>query len=301
MQQAIDAAILFADIVGSTRLYEQLGDAAALAVISQCLEAMGQGLPDHGGRIVKTIGDEIMVAYAGPADGFRSAMDLRRRVAALPPVAMGGASVRLRVRIGLHFGAALAENGDLFGDAVNVAARLTELASASQILTTGELLAHLPANLRSLATEFAEIEVKGRDTPIRIARVADDTAVQENTQVRFEQAAPAPAVPSLRLALRLNGQPLRIDAGTRRLVFGREADCDVLLAGALASRRHATIEWRRDKIVLADHSTNGTVLQMGDGRSVHLRREEFGLMGAGRIVFGRPDAPDADVLDFRLD
>lgn len=301
MQQGVEAGILFADIVGSTRLYEQLGDAAALTLISNCLESMTQGLPDHGGRVVKTIGDEIMVVYSSPADAFRSAMDLRRRVAALPPVSMGAASVRLRIRVGLHFGAALVEHGDYFGDAVNIAARLTELASASQILTTGELLALLPVNLRALATEFAEIEVKGRDAPVRIARVADDTAVQENTQVRFERSGAPPPAADLRLSLWLNGQALRVAPGTRRLIFGREADCDVLLAGALASRRHATIEVRRDKVVLADHSTNGTVLQIGADRAVHLRREEFGLMGRGRIVFGRPDAPDADVLDFALD
>ncbi len=291
--------IVFADIAGSTRLYEVLGDSAALAVINACMSTMGESVATHRGEVVKTIGDEVMAAFPDPDATFAAAIDMRRRILSMPPIDANGRQIRVRVRIGLHFGPALRVKNDYFGDVVNIAARMVELASASQILTTGELLSLLPPNLRSLATEFAEIEVKGRQAPVRIARVADDTETVEHTQVRFGESAP-PAMVEARVTLVFNGQRWTLPIGTRSIVLGREAGCDLLLTGALASRRHATIEIRRDKAVLIDHSSNGTWLLVGDDRPMRLQREEFGLMREGRIVFGNLDAPDADVLDFSV-
>jgi adenylate cyclase len=290
--------IVFADIVGSTRLYELLGNERALAVVNCCIDAMAAGVTAHGGAVVKTIGDEIMAVFKTPWEAFSAAIDMRRRIAALPAVEGTDRQVRARVRIGLHYGPALYEKNDYFGDAVNVAARMAELASAGQILTTGDLLDLLPPNLRSLATEFAEIEVKGRIEPVRAARVADDVATQENTRVSFVKAAPS--APTAALTLRHGLRVWTPPEGTRRILFGREDGCDVVLRGSLASRQHATIEVRRDKVILIDHSSNGTCLILGTDRPIRLRREEFGLINTGRIIFGTLEAEDADVLDFTV-
>lgn len=290
--------IVFADIVGSTRLYELLGNERALAVVNGCLDAMAAGVTAHGGAVVKTIGDEIMAVFKTPSEAFSAAIDMRRRIAALPAVGGTDRQVRARVRIGLHYGPALHEKNDFFGDAVNVAARMAEMASAGQILTTGDLLDLLPPNLRSLATEFAEIEVKGRNEPVRAARVADDVATQENTRVSFVKAAPS--APAVALTLRQGARVWTPPPDARRILCGREDGCDVVLRGGLASRQHATIELRRDKVILIDHSSNGTCLILGSDRPIRLRREEFGLIHAGRIIFGSPEAEDADVLDFTV-
>lgn len=300
MDNTRDVGILFADIVGSTRMYELLGDEAALAVVTGCFAVMSDCVAKEGGQVVKTIGDALMASFDSAPQALAAAMQIRRQIAALPPPPGPAAQMRARVRVGLHVGPALFDHDDYFGDTVNLAARIAGLASPGQILTTGDLLDRLPVHLRGLATEFAEIEVKGRHEPVRIARVSDDGAVAENTQVRFAPARttmpPAEAV----LHLTHGARTWAVPAGTRRIVCGREAGCDILLTGTLASRQHATIELRRDKVILIDHSTNGTVLLVAGERPVQLMREEFGLIRAGTIVFGRPEAEDADRLAFTI-
>lgn len=298
MEPARHVGILFADIVGSTRMYEVLGDLRALAVVTRCFEVMGQAVEGQGGRVVKTIGDELMAVFPGADSALLAAMDIRRAMAELPPVAHDGTLIRPRVRIGLHHGPALFDNDDWYGDTVNLAARIAAVASAGQVLTTGELRDRLPVPLRALTTEFAQIEVKGRREPVRIARVAEDHG-PETTLIRGAVAAP-PRVPDASLRLVQNERSWIVPPGTRSIVCGREAGCDVALSGQQASRRHATIEIRRDKVVLIDHSSNGTWLMIDESRPVRLSREEFGMTRTGRIVFGSPDAPDADVLHFTV-
>lgn len=300
MDSTRDVGILFVDIVGSTRMYELLGDEQALAVVNGCFAVMADCVAKDGGQVVKTIGDELMASFETAPQALSAAMQIRRQIAILPPVPGIATQVKARVRVGLHFGPALFDRDDYFGDTVNLAARMAGLASPGQILTTGDLLDRLPVHLRGLATEFAEIEVKGRHEAVRIARVSDDAAIAENTQVRFvKSAAPAPQAEAA-LTLTHAGRSWTVAPGTRRIVCGREAGCDILLTGALASRQHATIEIRRDKVILIDHSTNGTVLLVEGERPVRLMREEFGLLRVGTIVFGKPDAADADMLAFAI-
>lgn len=299
MEKTQHVGILFADIVGSTKMYERLGDTRALAVVTTCFETMGKAVLGQGGQVVKTIGDEMMAAFPTADAALLAAMDIRRGMAALPPVADGEILIRPRVRIGLHFGPALFDNDDWYGDTVNLSARIAAVASAGQVLTTGELLDRLPLPLRALTSEFAQIEVKGRSEPVRIARVAEDQAGPETTLIRPPSAAPARA-PEASLRLVQNGRSWIVPAGTRSIVCGREPGCDVSLTGQQASRRHATIEIRRDKVVLMDHSTNGTWLMVDDERPVRLLREEFSMTRTGRIVFGDPAAVDADALQFTV-
>jgi class 3 adenylate cyclase len=299
MDSARPVGILFADIVGSTQMYTRLGDARALAVVTQCFETMARAVTGQGGQVVKTIGDEMMAAFPTSDAALLAAMDIRRAMATLPPVPDSDPPLRPRVRIGLHHGPALFDNDDWYGDTVNLAARVAAVAASGQVLTTGELRDSLPPPLRALTTEFAEIEVKGRRDPVRIARVAEDQSGPETTLIRVAPATAAP-VPEASLRLVQNRRSWIVPAGTRSVVCGREAGCDVALSGALASRRHATIEIRRDKVVLVDHSTNGIWLMVDDERPVRLLREEFGMTRTGRIVFGNPQAADADILQFTV-
>ena len=298
MEAQHDVGILFADIVGSTRLYERLGDKIALSVVQDTLAAVAEAVAAHRGRIVKTIGDEVMAVFDGPEAGFAAAIDIRRRATTLPPLPGNGGMVQLR--IGLHFGPALMEEGDYFGDTVNIAARLVALANPDQILTTGDLLDRLPPDQQDEATEFAAIEVKGRHDPVRVAQVTAGMPRQETTQIGYgKTAAPLRAV-AVTLSLTAQGRTWEVPPGTRRVVFGRDAGCDVVLTGAQVSRQHATIEFRRDKVILVDHSSNGTTLVVREGRPVILLREEFGMLQGGHIIFGRLNEPGAVVIGFAI-
>lgn len=293
-----DVGILFADIVGSTQLYERLGDQPALSVVQQTLVAVTQAVTAHGGRVVKTIGDEVMAVFDTPEAGFAAAIDIRSGVAALPPLPVIGGQVRLR--IGLHFGPAVHEDGDWFGDTVNIAARMVAIANPDQILTTGDLLDRLPPDLQDDATEFAEIEVKGRSEPVRVAQVTAGMARTETTQIGFGRSVPPVRAAEVTLSLTVHGLRRDVPPGTRRVVVGRDAACDVVLTGAQVSRQHATIEFRRDKVILIDHSSNGTTLVVRDERPVVLLREEFGMLKVGHIIFGRLNEPGAVVIGFAI-
>lgn len=292
-------AILFADVVGSTRLYEVLGDERALAVVGDCMAAMRAAVEREGGLVVKTIGDAVMATFEDAGSALVAAMAMRGDIGAMPPLAHGDHPLQARIRAGVHFGQVLHDNGDVFGDAVNVAARMADMAGAGQILTTGDLLDRLAPVLRGLAAEFAVIEVKGRRDPVRVARVADDGAMRDGTVVSPAAGGTRPAGAPPVLELIWQGRALTVDPGSRSLTFGREAGCDVILSGASASRRHATIELRRDKAVLIDHSSNGSWLRLGDDAPIRLLREEVVLLRAGSIAFGA-DPDGADTVTFRL-
>jgi len=300
MEASRDVSILFADIVGSTLLYERLGDQIAVAVVQDTLAAVAQAVAAHQGRVVKTIGDEVMAVFDAPEAGFAAAVEIRLRIAALPPLPEAQGGGRVQLRIGLHFGAALMEEGDYFGDTVNIAARMVALANPDQILTTGDLLDRLPPDQREDVTEFAAIEVKGRREPVRVAQVTAGIARQEATQIGFGRAAAPLRAAEVKLTLTVLGRTWDVPAGTRRIVCGRDGACDLVLAGAQVSRQHATIEIRRDKVVLVDHSSNGTTLVVRDGRPVTLLREEFGMLQTGHIIFGRLNEPGAVVIGFAV-
>ena len=139
------AAILFADIAGSTKLYETLGDAEALATIARALEVIRQICEEHGGRIVKTIGDEAMAIFPNAANAAYSAISMQTQVSAMKT--SRGAS--LSIHAGFHYGPVIDDGKDVFGDSVNLAARLTSLAKSGQTLLAHDTLNVLSPSLRS--------------------------------------------------------------------------------------------------------------------------------------------------------
>src|SRR5512138_160956 len=107
--------VLFADVSGSTKLYEAVGDAAAHEAIDLCVKLFGAIATQHGGRVVKTIGDEVMAIFAEAAAAGHAAVDIQLAVAQMAPVD----KVKLGVRIGLNAGPVVERDGDVFGDTVN--------------------------------------------------------------------------------------------------------------------------------------------------------------------------------------
>src|SRR5512144_2909400 len=121
---------MFADVAGSTRLYETLGDEAALAAVNQCLADVREASAAYSGRIVQTIGDEAMALFPTADLAAEAAREIQRRIARRAPVG----SQRLALRIGMHSGPAIHADGDVFGDSVNLAARMVGLAKAGQVI-----------------------------------------------------------------------------------------------------------------------------------------------------------------------
>ena len=167
-RQSIECAVMFADVCGSTRLYETRGDEKAQRIINECLEYMAQVVQARGGVVVKTIGDEIMARFPDADSAVKAAIEIQETTE-------GGRAYdgeRVSLRTGLHFGPAILDgSGDVFGDAVNIAARMAGIAKATQIITTGDTVALLSDEARAMAREFDRAMVKGKSEALRIYEV----------------------------------------------------------------------------------------------------------------------------------
>jgi class 3 adenylate cyclase len=280
--QTRHAAVVFADVAGSTRLYETAGDAAALVMIGRCLELMRRICEERDGRVVKTIGDEVMAVFPSAANAGYATNGMQAGIAALG----AQTGVPLAIHAGFHSGQVLESDADVFGDTVNVAARLCSLAKGGQTLLAASTLAELPIALSSRTRCLDAHSVKGKEADVEVHEL-----LWQETEEDLTTLGPRRAGRNARLTLRYRDR--EIDAAeTPALTFGRDGNNDVVILDRKASRLHARIERRRDKYVLIDHSTNGTFLAVNGEGEVELRREELLLRGRGRIYFGHPSVED---------
>lgn len=277
-----DLAVLFADIAGSTRLYETLGDERAFATVGRSVAGMGDACRTFHGRVVKTIGDEVMSVFATADAAAQAAIAMQSSLALDPD-----APQRVAIRIGFHFGPAIERDGDVFGDSVNVAARLVGLANASQVMTSKATAAVLAPWLRARVRGLGALAVKGKHDDLDVCEL-----VWQDTNDDLTTLSTRLELPRTRLAVRHDGTEIVLDEARRALAFGRDAQNDVVIADRLASRMHAHVEKRREHFVLVDHSSNGTYVTREGEPEIVLRREELVLRGRGRISFGHAYATD---------
>jgi adenylate cyclase len=290
MTQQTTGCVLFADVSGSTKLYEAVGDAAAHAAIDLCVKLFGNITEQHGGRVIKTIGDEVMSIFPLASQGAHAAVDIQLGMAGMAPVD----KVRLGVRIGLHDGPVVERDGDVFGDTVNLAARLTELASRGQVITSQETVEKLDALQKLDCRRLYAIPLKGKEKDVGICEIMW-TDSDDATQLATPRAhAPAP-VGSLRIVYR--GRTIVMPSERRTVVLGRDATADLVVAERMASRMHCEIEQRQDKFFLSDRSANGTWLTI-EGTEVVLRREESMLRGHGFITLGQSRETATEVVEY---
>ena len=289
--QSSELAVLFADVSGSTRLYETLGDERALAAVGRCLALARSACDGYGGRVIKTIGDELMATFSTADGAAQAAADLQARICAEPVLD----SQRLRMRIGFHFGPALAgADGDVYGDSVNLAARLVGVAHGGQIITSAATAAALSPWLRARTRELAALTLKGKQHDISVFEFVWEDASDDLTTLSTRVHATA-----TRLRVRHGGRELVLGEERGTVSLGRDPQNDVVIADRMASRMHARIERRRDRYVLVDHSSNGTFLSIAGEPEVPLRREEFMLHGQGHISFGHAYAKDpSETVEF---
>jgi class 3 adenylate cyclase len=281
--------IIFADIAGSTRLYEVLGDTKAREAVGNGLAALARVTERVGGRVVKTIGDELMATFPTPDATVAAAIAMQDAILDIAPI--GGR--RMAIRVGLHFGPVLSVDNDVFGDAVNIASRMASQAKPGEILTTGLTVALLEPRTRQDCRQIGWIEVKGKADPVEICEVL--WRVEEATTMR---AVPAPSAPPTRMsALRLvlsaaGGKTIEIGAKLPAATLGRGDDVSFTVPYARVSRQHARIELRNDRFRLTDQSANGTFLLLDDGQSRFVHRDSCDLASNG--VLGLGEEPNAD-------
>ena len=296
-RETINCVVMFADVAGSTAMYENMGDDLARERISKALNALISISRRHSGHLVKTIGDEILVYFTDvdmavfAARAIQEAMEDDRS-----PETIG-----VSIRIGMQYGSAILESDDIFGDTVNVAARISSMAKARQILCTQEIAfmvknAELSNNMRP----YDRLRVKGRNEQLDVYLFAWE---QEGDITNMATASsftnPARQTQVQALTLKYEGKSFPIYPDTTSYTLGRGKDCDLVINGDLISRYHSRIEHRRGKFIITDQSTNGTFVRSSEGQDIFLRREEFTLFGSGYIGLGKKvDLNDFNVIHF---
>jgi TolB-like protein len=177
------AAILAADVAGYSRLMgaDEEGTLERLKALRH--ELLDPKIAEHHGRIVKTTGDGMLVEFASVVDAVRCAVEVQQ---AMPARDTGvGAANRIELRIGINLGDVIVEGDDLYGDGVNIAARIEALADAGGVFVSNTVFDHVRDRLPFAFEDLGEQQVKNIARPVRVYRVRDSAA----------KAAASPALP----------------------------------------------------------------------------------------------------------
>ena len=286
-------AVMFADVSGSTRLYELAGDAAALAAIRQCIRIMASCAGAWQGRVIKTIGDEVLAIFPSAENAMLAAVDMQLCVAEMAPVS----GMSLSLHIGFHHGPILLEaSGDVFGDAVNLAARLRSLASRGQILTSRETVEQLPVSLQQRTRSLYLMKVRGRDQPVELF----EGIWQEGTDLTLVDESSPRSVECGFLTLRYRDMLVEMTAGSAPVTIGRDGSMTVIVLDRRASRFQAVVEPRAGRYVLVDRSSNGTHVRFDGEEAFILRRDEVALSRHGWLTFGEAVGAGDERVEFFL-
>ena len=283
MAKDLEVVILFADVVGSTQLYDKFGDTKASETVAYCLDVMKDATHQFDGTVIKTIGDEVMSTFPTADDAMAAAAQMQARLSADP--GDDGDHIPVSIRIGCHWGPVVQEQNDIFGAAVHTANRMTSQAKAKQIVMSGVTVEQMTEEWAAQTRQIDIATVRGR---------LDEVALFELLWQPDEATSMVPTLElkskkknGTRLVLRFRDTKVEVTDQKTHINMGRGDENDLVVKGNLISRVHARIEKRRGKFMLIDQSTNGTFLQTVKGEETFVRRDSTQLVGEGTIGLGR--------------
>jgi adenylate cyclase len=291
-RENVDAAVLLADVVGSTPLYESVGNVVAVGQIADWRECMCALVRSNGGEFISSKGDDVLSIFGDPA-GALSAASQMRAPAGLP----------ISFHAGLHFGPVIRVDNDVYGDAVNLTARLAAIANPGEVLISQSLVDLLsPADKESLGF-LDKMTFKGKSQPCNVYTFLDEDRTLK-TQISLgrlgRSATHGAGGRAVRVTLHCNGQTMSC-SDNESLSIGRSPDCDIVINRQWVSRHHATIGIANGRVRLAERSSSGTFISMRPGQEVLVRREDVLLLGSGTISPGMQCASSgAQVIHFEI-
>ncbi len=289
MGKDIELAILFADVVGSTRLFEAMGDVRARDMVAICIDVMREATEQHHGTLIKTIGDEVMSTFPTADDALNAAGQMQKQITAHTELRVDGQPVA--IRIGCHFGPVVLENRDVFGSSVHTANRMTSQAKAGQIITTSATVERLSPEWRASVRQIDVAVIRGQGGEVALYEVLwqteDVTSMLPSIAVNGREARRP-----RRLRLSVQSTEVVLDEQRTHVAIGRADDNDIVIRGNLISRLHARIEFSRNRFTLTDQSTNGTFVKISGEEEAFVRRDSMPSKGEGLIGLGR--IPDRD-------
>jgi class 3 adenylate cyclase len=289
MTTLLQRTVLFADLRGSTGLFETLGNAEAATVVTQSVALMGQVVVTCGGVVVKTLGDGLMAVFEEPQQGIDAADEMQESLERIVARRRsGGRRPALKLQVALAHGEVVEVGGDCFGDAVNVAARLIDRAGDNEVLATQQVLDGLGQEHRGRFRSLSKLQLRGRQESVQVHRL-EARRFGETAATMFEGSMPLTEVDSIRLVW-LEADRV-FEGPDLPAVLGRSSQATFCVDDTRVSRSHARVEWHGGTFQVSDLSYNGTFVRFaGSGEVVALRRGSCTLHGAGVICLGASPA-----------
>jgi len=287
MAKDLEVAILFADVVGSTQLYDEYGDTKASETVAHCLDVMKDATHQFSGTVIKTIGDEVMATFPTVDDAMSAASQMQARISSEGTDEEG--HIPVSIRIGCHYGPVVQEHNDIFGAAVHTANRMTSQAKARQIVISGTTVDRMSEEWQAQTRQIDVATVRGRLDEVALFELVwqPEEATSMLPTIEWESKARKTS----RITLSFRDTTVVVDDRRKGINMGRADDNDLVVKGNLISRIHARVEKRRGKFLLVDQSTNGTFLQNAHGEETFVRRDSTELFGEGIIGLGRVAKP----------
>ncbi|RZS57053.1 adenylate/guanylate cyclase domain-containing protein [Sphaerotilus mobilis] len=299
MSQTVSCTVLFADLRGSTSLYESLGNAEAASVVTHSVSVVGRIIEGQGGRVIKTLGDGLMAVFPNPLPAVRSAEEVHESIERITGSSRPARSPAMRVQIAMVHGEMIEVAGDCFGDAVNVSARLLDAAGDNETLLTTQTIEALPVDMRDRFRRLEKLHLRGRLEPVEVWRL-EPRRLQDAASTMFGDSAPASAPEGIRLTC--EGVSRIHSVRNLPVIVGRSHEANYCVDDSRVSRSHCRIEWHGGTFQLTDLSSNGTYVRFGrQSEIITLRRGACTLHGRGVICMGvSPNVLNAPTIGFEV-
>jgi adenylate cyclase len=301
-----ERTVLFADLRGSTALYEKLGNAEATSVVTHTVNTLAQSVKVHGGVLVKTLGDGLMAVFDATQPGVDAAVhmhDALERLVQRGSAHGASAGLRaLRLQVALARGEVVEMGGDCFGDAVNVSARLLDHAGDNETLITDDVHAQLDDELRTRFRSLDWVHLRGRAEPVHVHLLGGRRSASSGDTVAtaFGAITDLDEPDGIRLVW---GRINRLYSSHHLPVtIGRSPQTQFAVDDSRVSRQHARLDWHGGVFSLVDMSINGTYVRFAStAEVVTLKRGSCTLHGEGIIGLGAaPGDPTAATIRFSV-
>jgi len=277
-------AVLFVDVSGSTAFFERYGEVAGHAMVQHCFKVIVPAVEQYAGRIVKYMGDGFLAVFDDVAAAIEAGAAMQSSLA--DDNATRPDAARVRIHSGISSGAVVVrDDGDIYGDPVNVAARVQNVAGPDQVYVTKDAVDELPIEAKAKTRRVGQFALRGKEDEVELYEVMWKL---EGATMLFTRAA---LREEAMLSVFFQGTTVELGVGQSRLTVGRIVGNDLVVDDGAVSREHAEFVRRKGSIYLIDRSTNGTYVRPSHGKERHLHREEFMLDGSGEVLLGRPNGP----------
>ncbi len=271
--------VLFADLCRSTDLFDQLGDQTAVDLVMQSMRLAEDIARENRGTVIGTIGDEIMCTFKSPEDALTSAKQIHAQMSQndfMP-------GHHLAMRVGINSGEVLSLRNSVYGDTVNIAARLAQQAKANQSLISSDTIGLLGEDHRDQIRLVGQISLQGKAGMLEVHELLEADITDEITEVA---TGTADTFRSYLMTARYLNRQMRFDPMLVRFLLGRGMECDQVIDHPTISREHAEFTYYNGQFILRDFSTNGSVVLQED-KTERLHRSNITLQGKGKIYLGR--------------